>query len=117
MLIEFTERSVSPDIVVFEMKGRLTSGNRLGDAEYAAQKIISSGSKKMVVDITGVDYLDSAALGMLIFITGEMTRGGGTVYVAGPKPRVSEIFKICQAHTVLHLHASLDGALQAFGAA
>jgi anti-sigma B factor antagonist len=117
MLLEFSERSAAPDIVVFSLKGRLSSGNRLGDAEFAAKKIIGAGNKKLLIDITGVDYLDSAALGMLIFITGEISRGGGTAYVAGANQRVSDIFKICHAETVLHLHPSVESALQAFGAA
>jgi anti-anti-sigma factor len=116
MSVEFSERLVAPDIVVFEMRGRLNSGNRLGDVEYAARKIVSAGNRKLVLDISAIDYLDSAALGMLVFITSEIAREGGKAYVAGASPRVSEIFKICQAQVVLNLQESLDSALKAFGA-
>ena len=117
MALEFTERSVAPDVVVLEMKGRLNSGNRLSDAEYAARKIISAGTKKLVVDISGVEYLDSAALGMLVAVTGEIAENGGLAYVAGPTPRVSEIFRICQVQVVLNIKDTLETALSDFAAA
>ena len=117
MTLEFSERPVAPDIVVFELKGRMHSGNRLSDAEYAARKVISDGNRKLVLDISGVGYMDSAALGMLVLVTSEISRQGGKAYVAGANPRVSEIFKICQAQVVLNLQDNLDSALKAFAAA
>ena len=117
MAIDYTERSVTPDTVVLELKGRLTAGNRLSDVEYAAKKIIGAGNKKLVVDISGVEYLDSAALGMLVAVTGEIAENGGLAYVAGPTPRVSEIFRICQVQVVLNIKDTLETALSDFGAA
>jgi anti-sigma B factor antagonist len=117
MPLEFAQRPVDPDIVVFELKGRLTSGNRLSDAEYEAKKILAAGSKKLVLDITGVEYLDSAAVGMLVFISGEAGRSGASACVAGPNPRVSEILRICQVGAVITIQQSLDSALKSFGAA
>lgn len=117
MALEFTQRAVDPDIVVLELKGRLTSGNRLSDAEYEAKKILAGGTKKLVLDLTGVDYLDSAAVGMLVFVSGEAGRTGTAACVAGPNPRVAEILRICQVGAVINIQESLDGALKAYGAA
>ena len=116
-MLDFSDRTVPPDIVVFELKGRMNSGTRLLDAEYAAKKLMSAGHKKLVVDITGIEYMDSAALGLLVLMTGMTAKEGGTAYVAGATPRVSEIFKISHAHMVLNLQDSLESALRAFEAA
>jgi anti-sigma B factor antagonist len=117
MMLEFSDRTVAPDIAVFEMKGRFHSGGRLSDAEFAVKKLMSAGHKKLVIDITGIDYMDSAALGMLVFITGTTAKEGGTVYVAGANPRIREILEMSHAHLVLNLKESLESALKEFGAA
>lgn len=117
MPLEFAQRSVDPDIMVLELKGRLTSGNRLSDAEYEAKKMLGAGAKKLVLDITGVEYLDSAAVGMLVFISGEAGRSGASACVAGPNPRITEILRICQVGAVVTIQESLESALKAYGAA
>jgi anti-sigma B factor antagonist len=116
MILDFEERAIEPDITVLELKGRMHLGNRLSDAEWAAKQILAAGKRKLILDITGVDSIDSAALGMLLLITGDMNGLGGSVIVAGANARAINLFQMTHVENVLRLQPSLDAAVQAFSA-
>jgi len=89
-------------------------GNRLSDAERAATTVITEGRKKLILDIAGVDYIDSAALGMLLVTSGNMQKVGGEVILAGATPRVLELIKITHTGEVLRLQDTVEAAILAF---
>ena len=65
------------DVTVVEMSGRLDHGNSLSFAETSINRMIDSGTRKLVIDLARLDYIDSSGLGMLIFCGGHMERSGG----------------------------------------
>ena len=113
-MLEFQTQLIDPDITVLKLTGRMHLGNRLSDAESAAASIIAEGKRKLVLDITGVDYIDSAALGMLLITTGNMRQAGGQVILAGAAQRVLDIVKVTHTGEVLNLQESVDAAVKAF---
>ena len=113
-MLEFQTQLIDPDITVLKLTGRMHLGNRLSDAESAAANIIAEGKRKLVLDITGVDYIDSAALGMLLITTGNMRQAGGQVILAGAAQRVLDIVKETRTGEVLNLQESVDAAVKAF---
>ena len=113
-MLEFQTQLIDPDITVLKLTGRMHLGNRLSDAESAAANIIAEGKRKLVLDITGVDYIDSAALGMLLITTGNMKKAGGQVILAGAAQRVLDIVKVTRTGEVLNLQESVDAAVKAF---
>lgn len=113
-MLEFKTQLIEPDITVLKLTGRMHLGNRLSDAESAAANIIAEGKRKLVLDITGVDYIDSAALGMLLITTGNMKKAGGQAILAGATQRVLDIVKMTHTGEVLNLQDSMDAAVKAF---
>lgn len=99
----------------FVIKGRMHLGNALSDAEYAAKGLMDSGVRKLLIDLTETETVDSAALGMLIVTCSRMAEVGGKAAVFGVNPRVQNVFDITHAGKVLSLHATLDAALLALG--
>jgi hypothetical protein len=70
-MVESRTRQIG-DITVVELIGRLHLGNSLGFAENALNRLIDGGLRKLVLDLAGLDYIDSAGLGMVIFCSGRM---------------------------------------------
>lgn len=110
MTLQFSEKAIAPDITVLELQGRMHLGNRLSDAEWAARQIVNSGKRKLILDLTGVDYIDSAALGMLVFVTGEMSRQDGKTVLVGANQRVSDVITLAHVDQILTLAPDLDSA-------
>src|SRR5208337_2892112 len=100
------------DVTVVEMSGRLHLGNSLSYAENAISRLIDGGTRKLVIDMTRVDYIDSSGLGMLIFCGGHMEQSGGRMRVAGASGSVVRIFEISHADRVLQLDPDLASACE-----
>jgi anti-sigma B factor antagonist len=98
------------DVTVVELSGRLHLGNSLSYAENAINRMIDGGTRKMVIDLTALEYMDSSGLGMLIFCGGHMEQSGGQLRIAGASGAVSRIFGTANANRVLKFDADLASA-------
>ena len=98
------------DVTVVELSGRLLLGNALSYAENAINRLIDGGTRKMVIDLARLDYIDSSGLGMLIFCGGRMEQSGGRMRVAGASGAVARVFEIAHANRVLQFDADLASA-------
>lgn len=115
MTLQFVEKTVEPDITVLELQGRMHLGNRLSDAEWAARQIVNSGRRKLVLDLSGVEYIDSAALGMLVFVTGEMARKDGKTVLTGANQRVTDVITLAHVDQILTLAPDIEAAKALLG--
>jgi anti-sigma B factor antagonist len=95
------------DITVVEMSGRLDLGDTLTEAENSINRLIDSGVRKMVIDVSDLDHIDSSGLGMLIFCSGRMEQSAGRMRVAGAGGPVLRILEVAHADRVLHLDPDL----------
>jgi anti-sigma B factor antagonist len=98
------------DVTVVEMSGRLHLGNSLSYAENSINRLIDAGTRKLVIDLAQLEYIDSSGLGMLIYCGGRMEQGGGRMRVAGAGGPVARVFEIAHADRVLHFDADLASA-------
>jgi anti-sigma B factor antagonist len=112
MILELSTRHVEPDIDVFELRGRLTLGNRLSEIEHSIKSQLQSGCRKLVLDLTGLDFIDSAGLGLLVMCAGTMEQNGGRLCVATANPRILQIFEITHLERVVAVHADAESACQ-----
>jgi len=68
----------------------------------ALARLIERGHREMVVDMGGVEFMDSQGIAAIVRAQKHLAATGGTVVVRAPRP---------QARTVLEL-TGLDGALR-----
>jgi anti-sigma B factor antagonist len=108
-MVETKSRQIG-DVTVVELTGRLLLGNSLGYAENTVIRLIDSGTRKLVLDLTGLDHIDSSGLGMLILCGGRMEQAGGRMRVAAATPAVTRVFEISHADRVLQFDPDLATA-------
>ncbi|HEX5226136.1 MAG TPA: STAS domain-containing protein [Bryobacteraceae bacterium] len=96
------------DITVVELTGRLHLGNSLSYAENALNRLIDTGTRKLVLDLAGLEYIDSSGLGMVIFCGGRMDQVGGRMRITGAAPSVAKVFEIAHADRVLKFDPDLE---------
>lgn len=97
-----------PDITGVSCAGRFTLGTRLSETEAMIQSLIQEGLRKLVLDLTHVDFIDSAGLGMIMKIYAEMTQRGGKFRVAGANHQARRLFQITRTSTLLSLDDDLE---------
>jgi anti-sigma B factor antagonist len=115
MIVDLSTRHVDPDIIIFELSGRLTLGNRLTEIEHSIKTAIESGCRKLVLDLGQLDFIDSAGVGMLVMCAGAMGQAGGRMCVATRNPRIVHVFEVTHLERVVALHADAGSACQSLG--
>lgn len=63
-----------------------------------------------IFDISGVPYMDSAGLGVLMNSHVSASRRGAKVVVAGASPRILDLFKITRVDSVLAMTPTVEEA-------
>lgn len=101
-----------PDITGISCSGRFTLGTRLSETEAMMQTMLDEGVRKLVLDLTHVDFVDSAGLGIIMRISGEMNECGGHFRIAGPHEQVRRLFDITRTSGILLVDADLVTSVQ-----
>lgn len=96
-----------PDIVGISCSGRFTLGNRLNETETLINSIVREGTRKLVLDLTHVEFLDSAGLGVIIHAHGNVEQRGGKFRVAGASEQVQRLLEITHANRILTVDPDL----------
>ncbi len=113
MKLEMSRREYSADITVVELKGRLTLGDALSTAEDAIKQL-AANKRRIIIDLTQADFIDSAGLGMLVACSATASGAGGQLRVAGAVPRVQQIFLMTQVYRVVPLYSTVQAAAESF---
>lgn len=74
---------------------------------------IRAGRTDLVVDLTGVTFIDSTGLGVLVGRLKHTRLLGGSLRLVGSDERVLKVFSITGLDKVFQIHPTLDGALGA----
>ncbi len=101
-----------PDITGISCSGRFTLGTRLSETEALIHGMLKKGVRKLVLDLTHVDFVDSAGLGIIMRIFGEMSERGGQFRISGPHEQVRRLFDITHTSAILSLDPDLVTSVQ-----
>ncbi len=104
---------MAPDITVIAVTGRLNLGPTLIAMEEALKKRIEDGSRKLVLDLTGLSYIDSSGIGAIVMYAGRMKQAGGRMRVAGAQGVVARAFEIVRLSVVVPQDSNVAAACAA----
>lgn len=74
-----------------------------------------AGKPALVLDFSGVDYISSVGLRVLMTGSRRAKSQQGTFAVAGMQPVVQEIFAIARFNLVMPCYVSVDAAIKVLG--
>ena len=100
-------------ISLVEVTGRLTSFETTAFRE-AIQRLLKEGHTSILLNLTGLEYLDSSGIGELVRNYMTVVKKGGTMKVVGLAPKVEEILKVTQLYQVFPEFPDEASALQSF---
>lgn len=101
------------DVLVLKFKGRLDAISSPA-AEKKVFESINNGQTKLLLDFTGVDYLSSAGMRMLLSITKKLKALSGKLVVCSITTNVMDVLKMSGFDHVLELSKNEEDALRKF---
>ena len=115
--MEFTSRKLA-DVVVVAPVGQIDHVNAM-KLQQALTPIVddaAAGQNPLVLDFTGVEYISSMGLRVLMVAAKQMRSRNAPVAIAGLQPVVDEIFEIARFRFVVDVFPSVRDALVALSA-
>lgn len=113
MQLKLTKRTVD-GILAFECSGRIVFGDESARLREEVKAAIANGAKRIVLNLTDVNYIDSGGLGTLVALHTTAHNAGGAIKMAGLTQRVGDLMQVTKLLTVFEVHPSEYEALESF---
>jgi anti-sigma B factor antagonist len=107
MLLQIVERHVEPDITVVELSGTLALGAESQRIESLIEELVRKGSRRIVIDMSGVEHIDSAGMGMVALAAGKLREAGGKLAVVASGGKVLQALNQTQMTTIVKVGANV----------
>lgn len=113
MILTANIENLSANTAVVTFSGPLTLGTSLKMVDSQVQKAIENGVTRMVFDLSGVDFVDSAGLGMVVCTYGALNEKQGAFRLCGVCTRVQSLLKLTHTDSFIHIDSHRDVSLAA----
>jgi anti-sigma B factor antagonist len=100
-------------VSLLEISGRLTSFE-VGALRDSIARLLKQDRKDIVLNLSGLQYLDSSGIGELARLYVTVVKHGGQMKVIGLSSKVEEILKITKLYQVFPEFPDEEAALRSF---
>ena len=108
------ETHISGEVLILHCTGRLVYGDETA-AFRARVKHMLLGTKQIVVNLSEMEYIDSAGLGTLVGLLASTRNRHGEIKLVRPTKRVTDLLRQTRLSNVFLCYESDDDAVAAFG--
>ena len=110
--MEMTEARLD-DVYLLELSGRLdaTCSGQLKDTVSA---MIDAQKKKILIDLSAVNFIDSSGLGMLVACLRSATKAGGKLKITSLQESPQKLFEVTRLDRVFEIFDDRDSAIKSF---
>jgi anti-anti-sigma factor len=75
-------------------------------------KLFGNGTSKIILDLRGVEYMDSSGFGCLLSILKNARNNYCMLKLANPEPAVMQVLHTLHLHTVFEIYDDLDACIR-----
>ncbi len=111
------EERIVGDVTILDLKGKMTLGEGDELLKDKINSLIHQQQKKLLLNLEGVPYIDSAGLGEIVRTYTTVSRQGGNLKLVNLTKRITDLLSITKLLTVFETFDSEAEALKSFQAA
>lgn len=101
-------------VTVLDLSGKITLGEGSIGLRDAVRDALAAGSKKILLNIGDVSYIDSAGLGELVAAYTSVKNAGGDLKLTNLSKKVKDLLVITKLLTVFDVKEDEKDAIAAF---
>lgn len=113
MSLETSIERLAGRAAVVTVCGSLTARSPLRSLDTEVKNAMFQGIIHLVLDVSSVDYVDSAGLGLLMHIYNDLHQKGGSLRLCGVQPRLRKILETTHTDTLLPVDGSREQSIAA----
>ncbi len=111
--MEIEERA-NGGVMILDLKGKLTIGEGDELLKDKVNSLIQQGYQKLLLNLEGVPYVDSAGLGEIVRTYTTVSRQGGKLKLLNLTKRIEDLLAITKLLTVFETFESEQEAVKSF---
>ena len=113
MALEISQREVN-GVYVLSLKGRLVLGDESGGFRSTVENLLKTGANKIVINLEGINYVDSAGLGAIIEAHRNTKARGGHLKLCNLGPKFRQALEFVRLINIFETFPTESAALQSF---
>jgi anti-sigma B factor antagonist len=79
--------------------------------KQAVVNLVSDGNSNVIIDLSGVSFMDSSGFGTLLGATKRLRPLGGGLHLAGANSTIQRMLRLTRLDTIMQIHDSVDDAV------
>ena len=115
MALQGTRRQLG-DVVIVDFSGKITLGEGSATLRKTVRDLVDGGSKKILLSLYDVDYIDSSGIGELVSAYTTVKNANGELKLLHLTKRVHDILQITRLFTVFDVQSEENAAIHSFKA-
>lgn len=111
--MEFRTDEIDDDVLILAADGGLSSDTA---EQFVKQieRLVDAGLRKMIVDCSGLDYVSSMGLSVLVRLHRRMKKHGGEVKIAGIRGMPAQVLSLTRLNQLFEIYPDVNRARLAF---
>ncbi|HYA62777.1 MAG TPA: STAS domain-containing protein [Candidatus Sulfotelmatobacter sp.] len=114
MRVEVTTRQVG-DVAIVDLRGRLVVGEESAAVRRQVRDLLLQGNKKLLLNLSQVDYIDSSGLGDLVGAFSSARKQGGELKLLCPGNKFDYLMQITKLALLIDVMDDEASAVKSFG--
>jgi anti-anti-sigma factor len=115
-MFEIRRKHIEPDVFVIQPIGRVTMGRACQEIEWVIDELVRGNVRKLVLDLSGVDRVDSTGIGVIVTSSAKLKKAGGEMRLCGAKGMVHDMMYTANIHRIISFHETIEEAAASFNA-
>jgi anti-sigma B factor antagonist len=109
------DERVVDGVTILDLKGKMTLGEGDELLKDKINSLIQQDRKKLLLNLEGVPYIDSAGLGEIVRTYTTVSRQGGKLKLLNLTKRIQDLLAITKLLTVFETYENEPEAIKSFG--
>ncbi len=108
------ETRTAGDVHVLDCSGKITLGEGTMAIRNTVREVLKNGGKKIVLNLSEVNYIDSSGIGELVSTFTTVTNAGGQLKLLNLTKKIQELLAITKLLTVFSVYQTEQEAISSF---
>lgn len=111
--LNISERQAG-DVTILDMDGKVTIGEGSVALRSAIRRLVGEGKKKILLNLSGVGYVDSSGIGELVSSFTAVNKEGGQLKLLNLTQKIQDLLAITKLLTVFDTFENEGDALASY---